>query len=84
MSKNKKPMSLAQHAGALCNNKNFWQWGLFNNASEAAIFIRRACGITSRKDLQTNVAAAMRYDKILSDFKNWEAEQQHADNLSRM
>ncbi len=80
----KRPLSLPQKAGILCSDKLFHEWGLFENASEAAIFLRRKCGITSRSELSVNITAIAKYNILVDEFETWKLENQYADNIERM
>ena len=81
--KKKKPLSLASKASILCNDKRFHEYGLFNNSSEAAVYIRRNCGVTSREELDKNLTAAGHFYRLLATFEDWKAGQGHKDNLER-
>ena len=69
-----KPRKLSQIAGALCNDPNFRAWAShtygdpFPDAEAAAQLIRDTCGVASRRDLDTNEAAAKLFKEILSDY----------------
>lgn len=61
--------SLAQLAGALSNNTNFQRWCGAADADEAAAWIRAACGVTSRSELDTNPEAArLFHDRVRRPF----------------
>ncbi|NYT25366.1 hypothetical protein H0A73_17335 [Alcaligenaceae bacterium] len=61
--------SLAQLAGALCNNTAFLAWGGFADSDEAAAWVRRVCGVKSRRELDTDPAAAkLFHDRVRRPF----------------
>lgn len=49
---------LAQVAGTLCSNPAFQAWCGVADPEEAAAWVRRICGIASRRELDTDPAAA--------------------------
>lgn len=65
---------LSQIAGAKCNDPNFRAWlraeyhEPFNTAEQAAEFIRTACGIESRSELDTSTHAASIFRTLLADY----------------
>lgn len=69
-----RPRKLSSIAGALCNDPNFRAWAShtygdpFPDAEAAAQLIRDTCGVASRRDLDTNKAAAKLFKEILSDY----------------
>ena len=53
--------SLAQLAGALCNNPAFQEWCGASDAESAAAWLRATCGIQSRRELDTSPVAAVTF-----------------------
>ena len=84
MNKNKKPLSTAQLAGMYCTQKDFQEWGKFNNKEEAADYVRGYCKIKSRSELNINLQAAMKFKELLEQFEDWKFEKQHSDNINRI
>ena len=69
----------AQQAGMLCGGRPFQTFaaersgfpgGRFT-ASAAAEFLRHECGVTSRRELNSNPAAAHRFQTLRTDFDAW-------------
>src|SRR5271166_3122817 len=48
-------------AGMLEANRRFWAWAGVSSTIEAADYIRRTCGVSSRSALETDEIACMRY-----------------------
>jgi hypothetical protein len=75
----RKPRSLAQIAGILCNNAVFQKfiqeesagWNHRPTTEEAADWLRATCGITSRSELNSNELAAERFGKIRDRYEAW-------------
>jgi hypothetical protein len=69
----------AQQAGMLSNDARFQRFAGMRTlksdiqvtASAAAEFIRVSCGVTSRRDLNTNALAANRFHQLRTDFDAW-------------
>ncbi|CAM4079494.1 hypothetical protein BOTU111921_10510 [Bordetella tumbae] len=76
-----KGAALARVAGQLCANKRFQEWVIARagavphgvaTSEYAADYIRRACGILSRSELDHNAqAAALFHDRIRKPFLKW-------------
>ena len=72
-------MPLAQVAGILSNDMQFRAFagtrtiktGVELGPSAAAEFIRTFCGITSRRDLNTNAIAADKFQTLRTEFDAW-------------
>lgn len=70
------PAKLPQMAGILCNDEGFQTFagartirpGLRVTASATAEFLRRECGITSRRELATNPNAARKFDQLRTEY----------------
>lgn len=68
-----------QQAGILCNDPKFQTFagdqtlhhGQPLNSSACAEFIRLQCGVNSRAALDTNTAAAHRFDALRTEFDAW-------------
>jgi len=64
-----------QKAGILCGDAQFQTWFWYQeycdgpSREEVAEGLRRACGITSRKELATNPDAKARFDAIVATFR---------------
>jgi hypothetical protein len=67
---------LAQRAGIICNQPSFWKW-LYEdgyhclNQSDASIFVRNRCGVTSRAELDHNEDAGKLFENFLTDYEMW-------------
>lgn len=78
-----KSGSLAQQAGILCNEVAFRRWlaetapvdgiAVFD-LDMAADELRERCGVSSRRELDTDEAAAQRFRDMRSDYKLWLAD----------
>lgn len=71
-------MHPAQQAGILCGDKTFQRYASEKcrapghlNPSATAQFLRDYCLIDSRRDLNTNTAARIRFDALRTDFDAW-------------
>lgn len=58
-----------QSAGMLCRNAEFVTWLGAMKEHEAAAILCDLCGIESRAELKTNVAAQRKFDGIVDSFK---------------
>lgn len=69
---------LAKWAGILSNDSVFWEWAnevddclpLYNEA-DAAAYIRDACNIESRAELDHNPEAAKIFREMMREFDDW-------------
>jgi hypothetical protein len=76
----KPPRPLSQIAGMFCSNVLFQKfieeesegWNHRPTTDEAAEWLRHACGIKSRTELNTNEAAAARFHKIRVQYHAWQ------------
>jgi hypothetical protein len=73
-----KPGELCILACTFCADKEFWKWADWEredpctNEAEAKQFILDKCGITSRKELDTSIAAAkVFHEEIRKPFVAW-------------
>lgn len=76
-----KGAALARVAGQLCTSKRFQQWVIARAGTvpmgvtaqeHAAVYIRKTCGITSRRDLDHHAgAAALFHERIRKPFLEW-------------
>ena len=73
-------MPPAQAAGILCNDETFRRFVKVRidaptaapvTVSAAAEYLRRACGIASRRDLNTDPDARARFEALRTDFDAW-------------
>lgn len=72
-------MPNAQQAGMLCNDERFQRFagsrtiqnGIQLSPSAAAEFIRTFCGVTSRRYLNTDAAAAKKFQTLRTEFDAW-------------
>lgn len=69
----RKPASLAQLAGIICNEPAFWKYIDAANAEEAAEYVRSRCGVSSRAALDSNPDAAMIFRTLKADYQIWMA-----------
>lgn len=67
----RKPKSLAQIAGIICNEPAFWAFVHVNDADEAAKYVRGHCGVTSRSALDSNDDAAQAFRTLKADYIIW-------------
>ncbi len=73
------PIPLAQRAGMLCNDEQFQTFVAHTlrlekprvEAEAAAEYIRYACNIDSRRELDTKPAAAIQFEIIRTEFDAW-------------
>jgi hypothetical protein len=69
----------AQQAGILCNDPRFQRFAALRcgapdlafGPSAAAQYLRDACQIESRKELQTEALAAARFQTLRTEFDAW-------------
>lgn len=72
-------LQASQQAGMLANDEQFRSFagariiqdGLQLEPSAAAEFIRRFCGVTSRRDLNTNPTAVREFQILRTEFDAW-------------
>jgi hypothetical protein len=59
--------------------KNAMEWHELPDGThtpeDAADFVRQACGIQSRRELDSNDTACAMLNKIVADYSNWERQQ---------
>ena len=55
-------------AALKCNDQQFQSFMLADNAEQAAEAVRKHCGVTSRSQLDTNAAAAAKWQQLYSTF----------------
>ena len=69
----RKPKSRAEMAGILCNDERFWEYILHPAAprtSQSAVeAVRSYCGVTTRTKLNTDPAAAAKWEELANGFK---------------
>lgn len=69
----------ATRAGILCNDPQFQRFAAVRSGlpgqqfsqSAAAEYLRNACGVTSRKDLDSDPQATARFDALRTSFDAW-------------
>ena len=79
---------LRTRAVLLCQETDFKNFifatSVFSDTEEGARqMILRACEITSRSKLATDIHAQDKFKALLEKYKDWQFEQQHKDNLAR-
>lgn len=73
----KKPMSLAQKAGMLCQTPLFWDFCVEQcNAAQAdtphaTAAVRYLCGVVSRSNIKEGTAAGDKFKAIMADYDAW-------------
>jgi hypothetical protein len=71
-----KGSRLAKRAGIICNQPSFWKWVNGNDwncvtEGHAAAYIRNACGVNSRADLDHDEAAGKIFESLLAQYELW-------------
>ena len=69
----------AQQAGMLCNDEQFRTFAgqqflsskVQVSSTATAEFIRRYCGVDSRRDLNTDAAASRKFQTLRTEFDAW-------------
>lgn|GEM_PF-1406941 len=77
--KQRREYTLAQKAGMMCGNKRFWAFigSPLNspadalNAEDAADFMRRICGVTTRADIIEGTDAGDKFKTLVNEFDAW-------------
>lgn len=74
-------MTPAQQAGMMCQDPEFRRWlheqrGMPEGA-EVALFVRRMCGVESRRDIVAGAPAGRRWSAIISEYRAWQTEQRY-------
>lgn len=72
-------LTLATRAGILCNDRQFRRYvgqaiaapGGEVGTEAAAEYLRRFCGVTSRRDLDMTPEARARFDTLTLEFDAW-------------
>jgi len=67
----RKGGKLAQKAALISNQGGFQKYIGATNADEAAEHVRKACGITSRADLDHNESAAAKFRDLETSYEAW-------------
>lgn len=67
---------LVKGAVRFCQMPRFWQFlsrtgDTVTNEAEAAVALRRRCGIASRSELNTNTEAQSRYTDLIFQFNRY-------------
>ncbi|HCP79415.1 MAG: hypothetical protein CML16_14840 [Pusillimonas sp.] len=60
--------TLARLAAMLCANPDFQKHVGVNSAEKAAVYVRKHCGVTSRRELDQSEAAAKRFHELRKRF----------------
>lgn len=55
-------------SGLMCNNPKFQAYLGVTNAEDAAMHVRRTCGVLSRRDLDRDEEAAKRFHELRKAF----------------
>ena len=70
--------TLTKAAISIGGAPEFWAWARVTNSSDAADFIKRCCGVQSRKELDSNpVAARIFRSSILEPYRRHMTETTH-------
>lgn len=67
-------MTLAKLAALLCQNPRFQAFIGVTSGDDAAMYVRRYCGVLSRAELDTNREAAARFHELRRSFAYREAQ----------
>jgi hypothetical protein len=67
----RKPASLAQIAGILCNERAFQQFIKVKNADEAAEYVRAHCRVSSRANIDGNPDATEAFKTLKGEYELW-------------
>lgn len=67
-SRKREDMSYAQRAGMLSNNPAFWEFIGEENETIAAAYIRKACGVQSRAEIEKSEDSKRAFDAIYNTF----------------
>ena len=79
--KTRLPYKLSQISGMLCSQDDFRQWvtqtygATCHNKDEAAQWVREACGVESRSQLDTDEISAGVFRGIMAAFDAWKQGQ---------
>lgn len=73
----KKPVNteLAQRAGFLCTQKDFWLFLHVGDEEAAATAVRRICEVTSRSNIIPGTLASIKWQKLHEDYIEWRHNQ---------
>lgn len=73
-----KPSHAVREAGILCGDPEFWEfltdmWGTAPVESEAvaASYVRKQCGVESRRDITPGSEAEKRWGRLILDYGQW-------------
>lgn len=85
---------LRTRAVLLCKDESFFTYAMLLNGNgvyskeDAELWSKKLiysyCGIGSRSELATNLAAQQRLKELLAKYDAWKLEQQYSDNLGRV
>jgi hypothetical protein len=65
-------LSHAQQAGIVCGEVGFHRWIKVETPDEAAAWVREHCGVTSRRELDTNETAATAWNRLVGRYRDFE------------
>lgn len=63
---------LCLEAVGLCKRQGFFNFVLFRGGLSSDDYLREFCGISSRRELDTNPAAAARFAQLKREFLEWQ------------
>lgn len=72
-------LNYAQQAGIRCADPVFWAFlrethrSNCNDEADATDFVRYACGVTSRKELKSDLASGLLWQSIDAAYDDWQA-----------
>lgn len=67
----RRPASMAQLAGILCNEGAFQQFIKVKNAAEAAEYVRAHCRVSSRANIDGNPDATEAFKTLKGEYELW-------------
>jgi hypothetical protein len=65
------PHYWAKIAGIICGQPGFWKFIFASNKDEAAVKLRQKCGIESRRELDTNQDALIKFKDLKAEYAVW-------------
>lgn len=69
----------AQQAGMLCNDPDFQDFLTVADPDEAAAKVRKICDVDSRSVLTDNDEARSTWNKLVDEYRGWQAEQRYGE-----
>lgn len=64
-------VSRSQQAGIRCNEERFWEYCDAQDAEDAAAYVRAKCNVQSRSELDRDIAAGDRWDRLEGSYQAW-------------